>query len=467
MKKLLFILCLLVSGYASAGGAYCAAAPGLFSCASNPEAACAKYVSDAEKLGWHPNYEGMEQGSDGNTYCVVHINPQPSVDYFKCDYPEQVPRGGDGKNCGLPPDDYESPPEPPECEKDDLVPLRSPTVAITWPPGDKSPTVLTGAPDAACINQCRYTRYHDKFNEKCYLVPGSKDQGYCNFLMAGVGYNCAVDTPSNGDAVVGDPLPTTPPPICQGSDCKPEEKPEDKPKPEEKPEDKPKPEEKPTEGGETGGGGTGGGTGENGGSGGSSGGGGGGGSSGGNTNGGGNGNDNGTGSGEGEGGSGGGNGNGEGQGNGNGNGTCDPTKEECGEGEGSASGFNCNEPLECKGDVIQCAQLEKQKQIRCEQKELYELDDEKRKQLDDLVTKNTQEIPGFGGKDGETIDLSNTISKGSTWLPRGCPAPVNASVMGQTITFSFDYICQFAGWMSGIVVAIFSFLAIRIFGRNG
>lgn len=211
--------------------------------------------------------------------------------------------------------------------------------------------------------------------------------------------------------------------------------------------------------GETGGGSGGGGSGGSGGTGGGSGGG---------------------GSGNGEGGSGNGNGEGEG-GNGDGGGTGSEGGGTGGGGSGgsgngdgdgeddkpSAGGLPCNQALICKGDAVQCAQLEKQKQIQCAQEDLYRMDSEIKTDLQQQVNKNTQEVEGFGDKDGPVTNIGNLISKGSGWLPRSCPAPMHVNVYGQDLEFSYSNTCKLASDLSGLIVALFSFLAIRVFARQG
>ncbi|AWM80133.1 hypothetical protein DKL61_07110 [Gammaproteobacteria bacterium ESL0073] len=460
MKKLtsFFILLASFSGYSLADGAYCTTSVGWYSCASSKEAACQKFAADKVKQGFTTaKYEKIQVVGD-STYCVAGIVPEPSIRYFDCDN-GGTPLGGGGINCSKP---SEPEPEPVKCEVGNIIALRSPNAPIIWVSGSKQPVIGTAAPDYACVKSCEYTRFHDKFSQKCFLVPGSTDTGFCNFGMSGTGKSCETETPSNGDPETGDPLPTTPPNNCEGEGCnveKPEEPenpdPPKEPEPEPEPEPKPDPPDNPSGGGGTGGNGS-----ENGGSGG-------GGSSGGGTAGG---AENGGGSGsgsEGEGNGNEGNGNGNGNGSGNGNGNCDPSKEECGEGEGGASGLACDQPLTCDGDAIQCAQLEKQKEIKCAQEELYKLDDEQRRLLKELVGVNTQEIDGFGDKEAPVVDVSKMINKGSSWLSRSCPAPITIDVKGQSLQFSYTPICDLASWFSGVIIAIASFLAIRVFVNGG
>ena len=211
------------------------------------------------------------------------------------------------------------------------------------------------------------------------------------------------------------------------------------------------------DGGNTGGG-TGGGNNSGGSSGGSGGGGGGGTGSPGTETGGGNGNGDGDGGGTGS--EGGGTGGGGTGGSGNGDGDGEEDKP-------SAGGLPCNQALICKGDAVQCAQLEKQKQIQCAQEDLYRMDSEIKTDLQQQVNKNTQKIDGFGDNNSPTVNIGDMITKGSGWLPRSCPPPAHFNVYGKTFDLSYEYTCNLATDLSGLIVALFSFLGIRVFARQG
>lgn len=60
-----------------------------------------------------------------------------------------------------------------------------------------------------------------------------------------------------------------------------------------------------------------------------------------------------------------------------------------------------------------------------------------------------------------TASVSSSVGSGS------CPAPVSMALSFKTINFSFDYLCEFAGMISGLIVALAWLAAARIiFGGN-
>lgn len=344
-----------------------------------------------------------------------------------------------------------------QCKKDDLMPVKGYDSPVFWSDTVQQMVVADTSPTKLCVRGCWGLQDTGQYPKKCYLVSGTVDKGFCNQVYIGTGENC-----SGGDDVAnsgnGDPLPTRPPEPCSGDGCGNDTETPEEP---DEPEDNQCPEGYTWSGSlcvpnggddeDEGGSGSGSGGGNNGGSSGSgSGGGGGGGGSGGST--------------------GIGDGDGEGEGDGEGNGGSGSWGDGDGDGEGGDKssvngGITCDQPLICKGDAVQCSQLEKQHQIKCAQEELYKKDDDIDAQLQQLVDKNTHKIKGLGEEAADEVNMGDLISKGSGWLPRGCPSSKTVNVKGTTLTFSFAEICKVASWFSGVVVALFSFLGLRVFGR--
>ena len=165
------------------------------------------------------------------------------------------------------------------------------------------------------------------------------------------------------------------------------------------------------------------------------------------------------GSGDGDGdGSGDGDGDGKGDGDGDGKGQCDPAKDpNCKkEEEKCVSGAACSETLQCKGDVIQCAMLQKQKEQSC----MYQLGPNEQAAIE-------KEFSGDDNKLGtREIGVSNlfneAVNKGR-WLPARCPSPERVSVMGTTVTVEWTAICRFAEALGPILVILASiFFAVYI-----
>ncbi|WP_425222028.1 attachment protein [Pseudomonas sp.] len=77
--------------------------------------------------------------------------------------------------------------------------------------GDGSRSILPAAFDGACSDGCYYW-VESSFGDRtsCYLLPGSEDTGFCNYLITGVGETCPATNfiPAAG----GDPLNTPPDP---------------------------------------------------------------------------------------------------------------------------------------------------------------------------------------------------------------------------------------------------------------
>lgn len=234
-------------------------------------------------------------------------------------------------------------PPPPECPVGDPSIFKGSTGAVVTVNGANY--VNSEAPSSACYEQCSYTV--NPRTQSCFLEKGSTNTGFCNYLGESTGENCSSPNTPLGQA--GDQLnppdtPNVPPsdpndPGCpdgwswSGTTCV-----RDTP-----------PDPGEGDGGEDGepGDGGGGGPGDGGGDG--------------------------DGDGEGDGGGDGDGGNGglPGDGDGEGDGTCDPSKDpSCA--PGSVSGPGCDQPLVCTGDVVSCAILKQQKDMRCHAEEQAE-----------------------------------------------------------------------------------------------
>jgi hypothetical protein len=68
--------------------------------------------------------------------------------------------------------------------------------------------VLSNAPDSICTSSCNYTP-SSSFAAGCYLVAGSSDTGFCNYIVEGTGESCSGQNLTPAD-MSGDPL--NPPP---------------------------------------------------------------------------------------------------------------------------------------------------------------------------------------------------------------------------------------------------------------
>lgn len=127
------------------------------------------------------------------------------------------------------------------------------------------------------------------------------------------------------------------------------------------------------------------------------------------------------------------------------------------DGESRVLGEGCQAVLECEGDPVQCAILRQQKWQGC------------RTLLGSKEVSDIQSI--FSGDDNKlqerSVDVSGffneALSRGR-FLSSSCPSPRSLSVMGKTIQFSWQPICDFATAMGPLVVALASlFFAVYVF----
>lgn len=142
-----------------------------------------------------------------------------------------------------------------------------------------------------------------------------------------------------------------------------------------------------------------------------------------------------------------------------GDGWGDCVGDDCGDGNGGSTvnGEDCGVPLACEGDAIQCAILRQEKENNC--KWMLGPDEE---------AAVVAQVSGEGFQlEENSVDTSSfftdAINQGR-WLSSGCPSPRTISVMGTSVTFSWQPICDFAVAMAPIIVAMASlFFALFVF----
>ncbi|MFB4368023.1 MULTISPECIES: virulence factor TspB C-terminal domain-related protein [unclassified Pseudomonas] len=414
---------------------------------SSAQAACSAYYAQnpASKAGYG---EGVISSKN-----PVMLNPNQ----IRCNwkgYPKANPnftisgaitvsRAGD--SC--PPDHTYNPatgecePPPPDCSTASPGIFKSPPAGVINSNGANY--VATRSPGTVCYNQCSYST-SDRASS-CFLTPGSKTEGYCNYIGNATGENC--NEPDHPLGAPGDPLnppdtPDVPPsdpndPGCppgygwSGTTCV----------------------KNPTDDGGNG-------PGDDDGDGdGDSGGGGGPGGDDGNGGDGGDGDSGNGGDGDGNGSGGDGDGNGDGNGDGDGDGQCDPAKDPNKCGQSSVGGEACNVDLKCEGDAIQCAILRKNKEQVCQ----WTYDANVKKQIADEMAGEAYQLKE------SSIPVSGlfteALNKGR-WLPQSCPPPQSVSVMGRTYSISWEPLCRFATAMGPIVVALASIFFAVFIGRG-
>jgi hypothetical protein len=140
---------------------------------------------------------------------------------------------------------------------------------------------------------------------------------------------------------------------------------------------------------------------------------------------------------------------------------CDPATDPNKCGLSSVGGEACDVSVECSGDAIQCAILRAQKKATCD----YEKENNYDLVKQEIATKAAGESYSL---DDEEFDFSNQFSTGSRFLPTGCPSPRSfyVSSFNKTYQIKYDPICDFAGTLSYIVVAMASLFFVTYVGRS-
>lgn len=382
---------------------------------SSPSAACssalAAYVADTKN---NVSLAGVSKVSDTQFKCKW----ADRNGFSGPSYSFTANRSGD--SCPTAQHNYNSetgecePPPPPEDCLSGGPGIFSKTGNIVESDGKKIVAVQGGG--TACYGQCNHTL--NQFPASCYATAEGASTGFCNYIGTPDGTTCtATDAPlgSTGAPLNPPDTPDVPPsdpndPGCpagygwSGTTCS---------------------KLPPPDGGDTGGGDTGGDTG------------------GGDTGGG----D--TGGGE------------IGDGTGGGTGSGGGTGEEGEDPVSSVGGEACTATVTCEGDAIQCAILRQQKAQKCFAEE--DRDWSKAKPIIE------SEVAGaaYQLKDA-TVNVSSGFSTGTRFLPSGCPAPksMHISTIGRTITLSWQPLCDFAGAISYIVVAMASLFFVVYVGRS-
>nr|WP_161627102.1 virulence factor TspB C-terminal domain-related protein [Pseudomonas sp. P818] len=412
---------------------------------SSPRSACDQYMSWLD--GYAPKFNhsvtSMVLLSTTRYRCVyeargkagtdvaglVSSNNAIHVDRFGDSCPAGTEYNAQTGECDMP---------PPECPVGDPSIFKGSTGSVVTVNGANY--VNSEAPSSACYEQCSYTV--NPRTQSCFLEKGSTNTGFCNYLGESTGENCS--SPNTPLGQTGDPLnppetPDVPPsdpndPGCpegwswSGTTCV-----RDTP-PDPGDGDGDGDDGNPGDGGDSGGSGPGDGGGG------------------------------GDGDGEGDGGGDGDGGNGglPGDGEGDGEGECDPSKDpRCA--PGSVTGPGCDQPLVCTGDVVSCAILKQQKDMRCHAEEQSDYES-KKADIDSLFQGDKFQI------EEQNVDVPSFVDRATTFLPRTCPVDERISVSSGSISMSYEPLCVLAEGFSWIFVAFTTvFCAIYVgaaFGGN-
>lgn len=413
-------------GYPQGGHRYPSA---VAACAANKE----YYLSTTGHSVVSTDYRFASDGR--GYYCYIQLRRSDSSQYWTGNVASRL-----GTTCTQPtvynPQTGACDEPPPDCPVGDPSIFKGSTGSVITVNGANY--VNSEAPSSACYEQCSYTV--STRTQSCFLEKGSTNTGFCNYLGESTGENCS--SPNTPLGQTGDPLnppetPDVPPsdpndPGCpegwswSGTTCVRDTPPD------------PGEGDGGDDGGDDGepGDGGGGGPGDGGGDG--------------------------DGDGEGDGGGDGDGGNGGLPGDGDGDGTCDPTKDpSCA--PGSVSGPGCDQPLVCTGDVVSCAILKQQKDLRCHAEEQADYPS-KKADIDKLFQGDKFEI------DEQNVDVPSFVDRATTFLPRTCPVDQRISVSSGSISMSYEPLCVLAEGFSWIFVAFTTvFCAVYVgaaFGGN-
>ncbi|MDG9926362.1 MULTISPECIES: virulence factor TspB C-terminal domain-related protein [unclassified Pseudomonas] len=123
-----------------------------------------------------------------------------------------------------------------------------------------------------------------------------------------------------------------------------------------------------------------------------------------------------------------------------------------------ASGEACGSSLSCGGDAIDCAMLRTQKEMRC----ALDWDSQKGSVLAEAGKSEYQ-------LQTDEIDAGSLFSGPSAgrWLSASCPPDrvVHLSLTGSSVTFSWNFVCQYASALGNLLVALSSLFFAVYVGR--
>ena len=117
-----------------------------------------------------------------------------------------------------------------------------------------------------------------------------------------------------------------------------------------------------------------------------------------------------------------------------------------------SAGGGCEQPPSCSGDTLQCAIIEQQFAARC----------------DFVNSVSDFTVPGVDPAPSNTaVDVDSEVSSflgTSGWISnRSCPAVPSISVAGQSLTWSFEGVCEAFSALSFLILGFAGFTGIRVF----
>lgn len=139
------------------------------------------------------------------------------------------------------------------------------------------------------------------------------------------------------------------------------------------------------------------------------------------------------------------------------------SEEESEESEREATVGECQAPIACSGDAIDCAVLQQQKEQRCLAEEMADFEGNE----SDIEAMFEGEKFDLDEGEGD-IEVPSFIQQGTRFLPATCPQDKSFNLStagGRTFALSFEPLCQAASDLSGLFVAVATIFAALYVGR--
>ncbi|WP_435606320.1 virulence factor TspB C-terminal domain-related protein [Pseudomonas knackmussii] len=131
--------------------------------------------------------------------------------------------------------------------------------------------------------------------------------------------------------------------------------------------------------------------------------------------------------------------------------------------EREAAGDECDAPLTCSGDAIDCAVLTQDKALRC----AYEKQNDYDKHKDEIKTAVTGQK--FEIDDSTEVQIPSFINQGTRFLPAACPADKSFSLQtggGRTFTLTYGPLCSLATDLGYLIVIAVGCFCVLYVGRS-
>ncbi|MBR9827163.1 MAG: hypothetical protein GYB41_00690 [Oceanospirillales bacterium] len=132
---------------------------------------------------------------------------------------------------------------------------------------------------------------------------------------------------------------------------------------------------------------------------------------------------------------------------------------------------DCHQPFQCSGSVINCYLAEKQYNYACA---FYD-DDEMSSAVSDAISAGylpegkLDEYGQLDGLDSGEVNIAQSFNVSSMWQDSGssgsCPAPIQRTIAGFNIDFSFQPLCDLAGLIRGFVIFMATWLSANMLSQ--